>query len=238
VFAHPTRHGLLWHALAEALAGNRAEARAAYEKLQTIDASLAAIGLADLAVADGDTAASQTLLEKALAEARTKKDAEAEAMTLGLIAETRMQRDDRAGALRFADAALRGKPTDGTLYSIARTYLAAHRIDKAQAVAARLARGWSYPQMCGKVVEAEAQRLQGKPRDAIATLGQAMRLRDAWPVHFGLAMAHRDLGEEDEARRELESCVARRGEGSIELMDSLPTTRQLTRVTSYMTRAK
>ena len=65
-----------------------------------------------------------------------------------------------------------------------------------------------------KLAEGEQRRVASDTRQAVAAYLEALRLRDAWIVHERLAQAYLGAGAWQDAERELNVCIARRGEGA------------------------
>jgi tetratricopeptide (TPR) repeat protein/predicted Ser/Thr protein kinase len=236
---HPS--GLTYEYLALALAqlGRSAEAADAYRKLEPIDPSLAAQGSADLAAAEGRTGDAIAILEKAVADDVARKDADGASRKWVFLAELRLKRGDKAAALALAARASASTAAPGVLFSAAHVALEAGEAKGVVATAARLAQEVPPgPRAYAKILEAEALRLGGKPKDAVRKLDEAAHIVDAWLVHDYLAKAYLDAGAFDQAKSEAELCLARKGEAVVAFADNVPTFRYVPPITYYLARAK
>jgi thioredoxin-like negative regulator of GroEL len=66
-----------------------------------------------------------------------------------------------------------------------------------------------------KILSADTLRSRRDLPASLRTLQEALRIADAWMVHFELARAYVASGDVDQARTELEECMRRRGEGAL-----------------------
>ena len=236
-FQHPPPHASVYLALAEAMQGHAQDASEAYGRLRTHDASLATLGLADLALAEGRLTGAETLLRAGIDDDVSSHATEAADRKRVVLAEALLARGDRAGALA---AARKVAPSSdpATLYGAAGVELEAGDAKGAGAIADELGKAVSQDaRLFSKILEASLMRKAGKPRDALARLADARDISDAWLVHVELARAHLDLGEAALAERELRECLARRGEGTLAYGDDAPSWRLVPPVTYYLARA-
>jgi tetratricopeptide (TPR) repeat protein len=233
-FPRAPPHVFVYLALAESLRGHADAASAAYAELLPRNAGLATLGLADLALAEGRVDDAISRVSPSLAAVA---DADARARVRAMLAEARLRGGDRAGALAAArEAATTEEPT--TLYQAAVTELGANDTKGALAIAGVLRRtaGWD-GRVFGAVLEAEASRLAGKPRQAVTLLEGAGEARDTWLGRLALARAKLDAGDGAGAEQELRACLARRGEGALALGEDAPTARYVPPVTYHLARA-
>lgn len=228
--------------LAELGQGQSEEARQNYVNLQEVSAygaSIAATGLADLALYEGRLVDAAGILEKAIAVDLAAKDAESAADRTATLALTQITMGKTQEALSSAARAAAGSKEPGVLYRAAQVYLAAGQESKAlQLVAPLTQRLETEPQIYAKLIAAEAQLKKGNPRDALNSLQEAQKLTDTWLGHFDLGRAYLDLGAFTEASSEFDLCLKRRGEATSVFLDDVPSYHWLPPVYYYQGRAR
>jgi serine/threonine protein kinase/predicted Zn-dependent protease len=236
-FPHPPPHASVFLALAEAMQGHTQDASDAYGRLHAHDASLATLGLGDLALAEGRWTDAETLLRDGIDADVSSHATEAADRKRVVLAEALLARGDRAGALAAARKVAPSSDS-ATLYGAAEVQMEAGDAKGATSIADELGKAVSQDaRLFSKILEGALLRKAGKPRDALARLADARDISDAWLVHVELARAHLDLGEAALAERELRECLARRGEGTLAYGDDAPSWRLVPPVTYYLARA-
>ena len=98
-------------------------------------------------------------------------------------------------------------------------------IDKAQALAAELAKSTEPSddaRVYGKIIEAQIALKKKDPGQAIKILTDANSVLDTWLGHFNLGRAYLEAGEFVQADSEFDLCMTRRGE-ALTVMDEGPT---------------
>ena len=237
-FPHPPPHASVYLALAEAMRGEAQGASDDYGRLRAHDASLATLGLADLALAEGRSTDAEALLRAGLDEDVAAHATDAADRKWVALAEALLARGDRAGALAAARKVAPSSPDAATLYGAAAVLMEAGDAKGAASISDELGKAVSQKaRLYSKLLEAALLRKAGKPRDALARLADARDISDAWLVHLELARAHLDLGEAALAERELRECLARRGEGTLAYGEDAPSWRLVPPVTYYLARA-
>ena len=212
-------------ALAALLLGSVEKSAAAYRGLEKIAApgpSLAAMGLADLAMVEGWFAEAISSLEKNIEGERTANPAGAMAKQILLAAaQLGLERVGPAGAT--LDQAAQTKD-QSQLALIGHLYARCKMPAKALAVAARL------EAVTTKQGRAYGQLLRGEAALASNDLGRAetlfkesQQLLDTWLVHYGLGRVYLQKKQGIEATAEFIRCENRRGEAAWLLMEDLPT---------------
>jgi tetratricopeptide (TPR) repeat protein len=218
---------------ASALLGRPSEARAAYAR--TVHADRGTYALTDLALfLDDASALARVVPELALATAKAE-GADA-AHYSALLAEARLRLGDRKGALAAADRATAstepwaryaGARVDGSLRETKRldTLLSTSQDQAADAV------------HVAKLVQGLTLRVKGKAGESLAPLEEAKALVDSWPVHLELAESYLALGDREAAKKELEVCLARRGEGAlVTMLYDVPTLRYVRTAEEWLAR--
>jgi len=226
-------------ALSELALGKVGEADAAYHKMEAVSPhgkSLAALGLADLALYEGRAGDAAAILEHGI-ESDLKE---------GLKAAAAVKLAALAGAVRSqarsVEAATRALDTEGSpavAFAAARALMAAGQEGRAEAVAQKLASSLEpEPQAYAKLLEGEAQLARHNAREAIHLFQDAEKLVDMWLAHLDLARADMEAGAFPEASSELDVCVRRSGEATAVFFDDLPSYRYFPPVYYYLGRVQ
>ena len=209
-------------ALAQLAQGKTAEAGAAYKQMQTLGpegASLASIGLADIALYEGRNDDASGILQAGIAADLAAKNNSAAAIKMAALAGA-----DRNRA-HAAEAAAKALATDKDVevaFRAARTFLEAGQQAKAMAIAADLANHLeAEPQAYAKLLQGEAV-MEKNPREAITLFQEAGKLVDTWLGHLDLAQAYLAAGAFTEASSELDNCRNRIGEATAVFLDDIP----------------
>ena len=221
---------------------NPQTAHVPYERMATIKpegASLAAMGLADLALYQGRYDRAADILELAITNDAHFGNKPALANKYLALAEARVGQGRPNDAVTAIDHALDASRHDNVLLPAARLYLALHREAEAVALARELhARATEQARAYAGIVNAELALLQGNAATAIDMLRDIVERTDLWLAHFVLGTAYVQSQRYMEAVSELEMCGTRRGEATILFMDDVPTTRYLAALNPWMARAR
>jgi tetratricopeptide (TPR) repeat protein/predicted Ser/Thr protein kinase len=229
-------------ALAELGRGHDEEARQSYLKLQggtADDASIAATGLADLALYEGRLSDAVSILDKAIAADRAAKDEESASDLTATLASAQITLGKTQEAVSSAGKASANSKDPGVLYRAAQAYLVAGQEMKAlQLVAPLSQRLETEPQIYAKLIAGEAQLKKGNARDALNIFQDAQKLADSWLGHFDLGRAYLEAGAFTEASSEFDVCLKRRGEATSVFLDDVPSYHLLPAVYYYQGRAR
>jgi len=229
-------------AVAQLATGHVDEARQAYAELQAMSprgASMAAAGMADLALYEGRLTDAESILQKAVSADLAAKDADAASNDQATLALTQIALKRTAQARTTAAQAAAGNKDAGVLYRAAQVYIAAGEQARALEVVAPLAkRIESEPQVYAKLISGEAQLKKGNAHEALAAFQDAQKLLDSWLGHLDLGRAYLDLGAFAEASSEFDVCLKRRGEATSVFLDDLPSYHLLPDVYYYQGRAR
>ena len=214
-------------ALAELARGHDEEARQVYTRLQTVNAygaSLAAFGLADLALYQGRLTDAATILQRAIPDDLAAKDLDSAANRTATLALIQLTLGKSQDALSSASKAAADSKEPSVLYRAAQVYIATGQEQKTQQIADALsARLETDPKMYAKLINGEAQLKKGNPRDALASFQEAQKISDSWLGHFDMGRAYLDLGDAfTEASSEFDVCARRRGEATSVFLDDVP----------------
>jgi len=226
-------------ALANLAEGKTAEAEQLYAKLAGVSArgaSLASIGLADLALYEGRSADAIVVLEKGItADLKGGRSGPAAAKMAALAA----AQTNRTRAVEAAGRALAASKQEGSRFPAARVLLDSGQEAKALAVAAEMgARLEPEPQAYAKLLEGEAQLARGKAHEAIRLFGEALKLADTWLGRLDLGRAYLEAGAFTEASEVFYVCMKRKGEATAVFFDDVPSYRYFPPVYYYLGRAQ
>lgn len=211
----------LHQAYAALLQDQPAQAAEAYRKLEQLNPSDAATGLADLAIYEGRFSDAAAVLEKGIKA--DEKNADAAATKLWMLANVQVQRGQRGAALASAKRALELSQTFQTRLVAAQVHIAAGDLATARGLASGLAAEFQVEaQAYAKLIEGEIALKERDPRQAVKVLTEANRLVDTWIGRFDLGRAYLELGAFPEADSEFDRCIKRRGEALAMFLD-MPT---------------
>jgi serine/threonine protein kinase/tetratricopeptide (TPR) repeat protein len=223
------------------LAQNRPDAAIQrYEALKGISmtgASLAAAGLADVALFEGRSADAVTLLTQGIAGDLTANNRSPASNKLATLATVYLVRGENAKALDVADRAVAGSKEDSVLFQAARIYITLQQAPKAQMLVDQLeSRLEAEPRAYAKLLGGEMDLSAGRPRQAIDKFRQAQKLADTWLGRLALGRAYLDIGSFAEASSEFDLCIKRRGEATAVFLDDIPSYHVLPQVYYYLGR--
>ncbi|HEY1534145.1 MAG TPA: tetratricopeptide repeat protein, partial [Polyangiaceae bacterium] len=218
------------------------DAAQTYDKVKSITprgASIAAIGLADLALYEGRNADANALLNDGITGDESRKNASGEAIKLLALAQAYVSAGDKPRALDAAQRALGLDKQASSEFAAGVVYVDTGLSPKAGAIAQELeTRIEPEPQMYAKLLRGEIALRTGTPLQALQTFQQAQQLADSWLGHYGLGRAYLAANKFVEANSEFETCLKRRGEASAVFLDDVPTFRYLPPVYYYLGRTQ
>ena len=206
--------------------GNIPQAIATYQQLQRVSSlgqSLAAPGLADIAIYQGRYKdAAQLFADGAAADVRAGRLDSAAADLAGL-AQVRLLQGQKAAAMQALQQALANSKSASVLFCAGRVYAAAGELARARQIAAKLSSDTQpESQVFGKLIEGEAALQEGDTRKAIQIFTDANNQLDTWIGHFDLGRADLQAGLLVQADSEFDRCLTRSGE-TLDLVDYVPT---------------
>jgi eukaryotic-like serine/threonine-protein kinase len=229
-------------ALAQIAQGKPAEAALTYQKLDGVSplgASLASIGLADLALYEGRVEDAVTILKKGIAQDEEAKNSGSAAIKWAALAQAELLAGRKGEMQAAAEKALAASDSDDVRVTVARTYVQAGLAPQAMAIAAKLAEKSSPDaQAYAKLIDGEVELSRGNPRDALKSFQDAQKLADTWLGRFDLARADFESGKLIEANSELDVNQKRIGEATAAFLDDIPTTRYLPELYYYEGRVR
>ena len=222
-------------ALAHLASGRTAEAEAAYTRLQAVNASLGAAGLADMALYEGRSADAARLLEAGAAADAGEGHTSQAARKLTALADALRLEGRNGEALRAVQRALASTDRYEVRVESAVTYIGLGRLREASALADELRGSLRQdPQAYARVIDGLVLLARRQPRDAVREFTEAAAMADTWLGRFGLGRAYLELGAHAEAYGAFEACLRRRGEAAALFLDDLPTYRWFPAVHYYM----
>ena len=189
-------------------------------------ASLAAIGLADIALYDGKPADAEKLLMDGIAADQASGNEQGVASKRGALAKAYVLQGKRKEALETLSALTEKAGTDAELVPAALLYLELGEAAQVKAIVSQLSQQLQ-PQSraYAKMLEGLLALREKKPVEAIDALKAAVGLADLWLVRYNLGEAYLAAGYPAEAKSEFEATVKRRGEASALFLDDAPTYR-------------
>ena len=229
-------------AIAELGLGQNDQAKANYLKLQAVDArgaSIAANGLADVALYEGQLAEAASILQQAIAVDLAAKDADSAANKMATLGLTQVALGKMADAMSQGSKAMAGSKDSGVVYRAAQIYIAAGQDSEAlHAVAPLLQHLETEPQIYAKLISGEAQLKRGNAHDALTAFQEAQKLADTWLGHYDMGLAYLAASAFPEASSEFDVCLKRRGEATSVFLDDVPSYHLLPAVYYYQGRAR
>jgi tetratricopeptide (TPR) repeat protein/predicted Ser/Thr protein kinase len=224
-------------ALSQLAEGDVTGAMASYEGLAAMSSrgdSIAAMGLADVALYQGRSDNAISILTAAVERDRAAKRSDAANEKLAVAAEA------HGSASAAEQVATAGSPRDPhAFFTAARALIAANRSDHALRIASQLgSQIESELQMYGKLIEGEVLLKSGKARDALSRFEEAKKLSDSWLARFDRGRAYLELGAFTEADADFDACLKRRGEATAVFLDDVPTYHYFAPLYYYRGRAR
>ena len=189
-------------------------------------ASVAAIGLADIALFQQRYTDAVTMLVPAIEADRKNKNAVGAAAKTIALAEAHSALGRTAQAFKAVDEALAFSREDATVVPAARILLRGGADDRVLGLIRELSERLA-PQSraYARILEAERAMATGRAGEAMDALAAAKKLADLWLGRLVSGMAYETFGHQVEARDELETCARRLGEASALFLDDVPTFR-------------
>ena len=222
--------------------GKLDDARAVYERMANVDASgasLAVVGLADIALAEGRTSEAARILQAGIKADQQQDNPAAVATKRIALADALGMQGDVKSAVAESLAALAIDRTEAQILPATRWLLAVRHLDQAVALGNELDKRLE-PQSraYGRIVAAQVALARGRQADGVDALREAMKFADLWLARFYLGQAYLDAGYFNEALSEFELCRKRRGEGYAAFLDDIPTARYVAVLPYWIGRAR
>jgi serine/threonine protein kinase/Flp pilus assembly protein TadD len=191
-------------------------------------ASLAAIGLADLALYEGRLKDARKILDEGIAFDIKNKFADEAALKSLMRAQTLLAQGDRSGAAQAADRVADSSTKGSDLFTAAEIDIQAGQYDRALKLAEALnARLQPELQAYAQIIQGEAAEKKGDLLGAIGLYQKAQGLLDTWLGQLALGRAFLEAKGFIEAHSKIDMCVTRRGEALSIFLDDFPSARYL-----------
>ena len=225
--------------LAQGHSDAAAESYHAIEKVSARGASMAAGGLADLAMYEGRLADAEPILNGAISAEIANKTPGLAARKLATLGELLLDRSHTAAAVSTAGRAALSAKDEAVLFEAAHVDIEAGQDAKAQALSSQLSgRLEPDPQAYAFLIQAGLKLKRGDAPEAIRLIREAQKRADTWLGRFELGQAYLAANAFTEAYSEFEACLKRRGEATAVFLDDVPSYRYLPPVYYYMGRAQ
>ncbi|HET7696007.1 MAG TPA: protein kinase [Vicinamibacterales bacterium] len=217
-------------------------ARDAYQRMAAADAtgaSLAATGLADLALAEGRAADAIAILQAGIKADQAQQNLAGITAKETALADAYGMQGNIKAAVAASGRALKLDRTEIQVLPAVRWLIAANQLNEAERLGAALEQNLE-PRVraYGRIVAAQVALARGKRVEAVDAMREALKLADLWLVRFHLGQAYLAAGAPAEAFSEFETCIKRRGEGYAVFLDDVPTARAVAPVNYWMGRAR
>jgi tetratricopeptide (TPR) repeat protein len=200
-------------------------------------ASLANIGLADIALYEGRFDDAIAILDDGIATDQSENNERGVGTKTVALAQARIANGDVAGGVRIIDN-LAVTRDDGQLIPSAEIYAAAKQFDDSFRIAE------NYREQLRPTARAYANLIdginayhQGEYILAIDSLRAAIENADLWIVRYYLALTYLEAGYPAEATAEFDACIERRGEAGNLFFDDVPTWRYTASLEDLRSRA-
>jgi len=202
-------------------------------------ASLAAIGLADLALYEGRLNDARKILDEGIADDLKNKFEDEAALKSIMRAQTFLAQGRQEAAAQAAGRVAASSKKGSNLFSVALIYIQAGQREKALKVAADLnAKPQAELQAYARLIEGEATQKKGDIPGAIDLYQKAQALQDTWLGHLALGRAYLEANQFTEAHSEFDMCLKRKGEATSIFLDDFPSYRYFAPVYYYLGRSQ
>jgi len=213
-----------------------------YQKLKALSpygATLAATGLADLAVYEGRLGNAVKILEEGIPFDLKSNQAYDAAIKCIMLAQTYLLQEKKEQAIQAADRAVKTSTEVEILFSADLVYLDAGQEDKARALHTELNKKLQpEPRAYARSIGGELSRARGDIGNAVKLFHEAKSEIDTWLSHFFLGRAYLQAEDYTAATSEFEICLKRRGEAASVFLNDLPSFRYLPPLYFYLGRTQ
>ena len=222
--------------------GDDETARGAYDSMSGIGfrgASTAALGLADLAIYNGDYDMARTILLQGIAEDEAANSQYFAATKYIALAESELAASNETAALEALETGLGFSSREAQSVPAALMYLRTGDVDKAREIAAGLSRQLQPKARAhGLLIDGLIAMENGEHVQAIDALSSAVELADLWLARFYRGRAFLEGGFFAEAMDDFLVCQERHGEATAVFLDDLPTYRYMATLPYWLGRAQ
>jgi serine/threonine protein kinase/tetratricopeptide (TPR) repeat protein len=229
-------------ALTQLAKGELEQAPVTYRQLKDLGSygvTLAAAGLADLAVYEGRLAEAVEILEEGIPFDLENKQGYDAAEKCIMLAHAYLLQEKKELASKAADRAVGIRDDAEIVFSTALVYLNSGQDDKARSLQAELfKKPQPEPRVYAKLIGGEMSRARGDIGNAVNLFHEAKDSIDTWIGHFYLGLAYLDAEDYSAAYSEFETCIKRGGEAVSVFLNDIPSYRYLAPVYYYIGRAQ
>jgi tetratricopeptide (TPR) repeat protein len=222
--------------------GDLAAARDAYERMSktgAFGASLASIGMADLALSEARFGDADTILKAGITSDQSSKNTSGLATKLLALAETYAQTGKTQESVALARQALKLGQDETIVVPAAEIMLRTGLEGEARSLASSLGEQIQPQRRAyAKIVEGQIALKEDRPGDAVTTLREAQKLADVWLGRFVLGIAYLEAGHQVEALAELDGANKRRGEATAIFLDDVASFRRVVPLYYWLARAQ
>lgn len=227
-------------AVADLYDGDVESAAGQYRRMAEVGAagqSLSTIGLADIALSEGDAAAAIELLTEGIyADLESNNARGAAAKQVALLHAYAVAND--AVGIGNVLAELAGTTEDGQLVPMSETFAARGDYESAYAISQEFRRQFRpTARAYADLIDGINAYYQDEFVTSIDSLQSALGHADLWLVRYYLALAYLEAGYSAEATAEFDACIERRGEAGNLFFDDVPTWRYTARLNNLRERA-
>jgi eukaryotic-like serine/threonine-protein kinase len=230
-------------AMQKLASGDIAGAEQAYESMAKASdrgVPFSNLGLADVALFEGDYAKAAALLEAGVSGDLVDGNKRLLGRKYIALAEARAGLGDAAGAREALQQALDTQQGNGQLVPAALISLEIGDVAVAAEIAEVLGQELQpNSRSYGRVIDGAIATQEGRHADAVDALRSAITLTDSWLVRFYLGRAYFEAGRYVEALDEFEICLQRRGEATALFQDDdEPTWHAMAWLNTWMGKAR
>ena len=226
-------------ALAQSDAGM---ARDAYKQMGATGipgASLAAMGLADVAMYEGNLEEAVRILQEGIEVDERTTNQGLGAAKYVVLAEAFRQLQDRPRAMAAVQKAREEGPQEEIVVPAAAIYLWAGQSAEAEKISQALqAQFEPHRRAYGKLVEGQIAVRERRTIDAIEAFRAGLKLSDLWLLRLNLGILNVEAGRHAEALSDLELCQKRLGEAAAVFLDDVPSFRYVAPLPYWLARAQ
>ncbi len=229
-------------AIAALARSDYATARDAYQRLSASGrpgSSLAALGLADLAVYQGRYPEAVAILLESIADEESEESPAFLNAKYVALADAHHGSGVRKLALAAIERALKTGGREDVLVPSVRILVKQGEYSRARELAREMeSQLETESRAYAKILEGEIALAEGRLVEALDAFRAARELADPWLARFDLGVLFVQAGRYAEALPELELCEKRKGEASAIFLDDIPTYRYLAPLPYWLGRAQ
>jgi len=229
-------------AMASLDTGDIESARSAYQRMDATGPrgkSLASIGVADMALSEGNSEQAESILLAGIEQDRSDNNERGVGVKTIALAETYMAQGKNAQALDTLRSLPADNQRDGQLVPAAVMFAKLGDLEAANAIAEKLGsqlrpQSRAYAKLINGLIDLENERYI----PAIDELKAALGFADLWIIRFYLGQAYLAARYPAEASAEFDAAYRRRGEAMAMFFDDVPTWRYMASLATWREKAR